>query len=135
MMELFVVCGRDLATAKEVRLAAKITYLSVGPKGDNLRETPKPLLFGSLLLVKRPGVADFAKVLVQRLRDNVEVLFFESLTPLQYKPDLWGIRAFGVRHWDKATDGGLPEESGEGRTLRPQIPGFILHIHRHVSGH
>jgi len=99
MVEWVVTCGRDLV-AEEVRLAAKISYLSVGPKIDNPLEAPNPLLFGLLWPVKRSGVSDMAKVLVQGLRDEVRVIRFESLTPFENEFELWGSGAFWAGHQD-----------------------------------
>jgi len=119
--------------AKEVRSAAKTTYLSGGPNGENLRELSKPLIFGLLWHTKRLGVSDMSKVLMQALRENVQILLSESLAPFVYEFDLWGIGAFFVGHLDGAAEGDRLGDLEASGTLRFQR--YILYIHRHVRSH
>lgn len=72
----------------------------------------KPLLLVLCWLVKRSGMSDMVKVIVQALRENVYVLFLESPTPFVYELDLWGSGVLAVGHWDEAAGlgGYLPEE-------------------------
>ena len=74
-------CGRDLAAAKEVRSAAKTTYLGFGPVGDNLTEVSDEHVFGLGLLVNGLGVGDMTIVPVQALCEKVQVSSLESLAP------------------------------------------------------
>lgn len=116
-------CGRNLAAAREARTAAKITDLSLGPKGENLRDVFKPLLSIFLWQIERSGVSDVSKVLMQVFCENFRVLFFKPLAPFVYEFELWGIGAFEARHWNGATEGGLLGDPEASQTLRP---------HRHV---
>ena len=65
MMEWMVGYGRNLATAKGVGAVTYITYLMVGPKAENIRDMPKPLLSGLLWPAERSRVGCVAIVLVQ----------------------------------------------------------------------
>jgi len=72
-----------------------MAHITVSPKVGNLREVFEPLLSGLFWPTERLWVICVAVVLVQALRDNVQVLLFERLTPFaQYESDLWGLGSF-----------------------------------------
>jgi len=96
IVEWWMCCRGDSVAAKRVQIVAKIAYLTFGPKGENLSEVLKPLIFGFLRLIKRLGVDDISKVLMQALREDFHVPFFESPTPFLYECDLWGNGTSGV---------------------------------------
>jgi len=85
-----IACGRGLAAAKGVREVADVTYLVVGPKGEEPRGIFKELLFVLVRPTKRSRVGDLAKVLVQRLGENVQVLLFESFSQFENEFGWWG---------------------------------------------
>ena len=80
IMEWMVGYGRDLAMAKSPA-ATNITHLPVGPKLENTRNLFKRLLFGVLWPAKRSRVSGMAIILVQVLRDRLQVLRCPRLTP------------------------------------------------------
>jgi hypothetical protein len=110
MMEWMVSCGRDLVAAKGVQGTTDITYLGSfdGPKAEKLPEPCKPLLFGFLWFTKRPRVTDVAVVLVQGIRDKVQIPHLESPSPFADEFDLWGIGALWDNHWGEAVESGYP---------------------------
>jgi len=110
IIEWVVDCGRGLAAAKEVRSAAKITYLGFGPESEALADGFEPLLFGLLWLVERSGVDDMTIVLVQTLREKVPVFLLESPAPFLQEFGLRRSEAFEVGHWDEANRGCIPED-------------------------
>ena len=117
-------CKRDLAAAKEARLTTKVTYYSGCDPTTNLPlGVIKIFLPVFLRDVERFGVNDMAKVLVQVLRDMVQVHLSKSLTQFADEFDLWGI---GVGHWDEAIggevlcgSGGKPDPRVIYRTSKP----------------
>ena len=80
--------------AKRVRVVFNVAYLTLSHKAENALELCKPLLFVLLGLTERSWVVCVAIVLVQMLRDKVQVPLFESLTPLVYEFDLCRIGGF-----------------------------------------
>jgi hypothetical protein len=109
-MEWMFGCGRGSVAAKGVRGATAITYPRPvdSPGADKLPEPCKPLLFGFLFFTKRFRVTEVAMVLVQGIRDNVQIPLLESPSPFVDEFDLWGIGALWVNHWDEAVEGGDP---------------------------
>ena len=91
MMEWMVVCGRSLTAAKRVLAVVNVAYRVLSHEGENASVVFKPLLSGLFWLTKRSREGCVAIVLVQVLRDKVQVLLFESLTPFAYEFDLWRI--------------------------------------------
>ena len=91
MMEWMVVCGGSLNAAKRVRAVVNVAYLVLSHEAGNTCEVLKPLLSGLVWLTERSRKGCVAIVLVQLLRDKVQVLLFETLTPFAYEFDLWGI--------------------------------------------
>ena len=90
----------DLAVVREVRLAAKIAHLTLGPFGDNLTE-----IFDVFVFVAGPpanGLGDgvMVKVVVQGLLEKVEVPGFETLDPCSHELGWWR-----VGHCGEATGG------------------------------
>lgn len=83
------------------------THLVLGPEVENPTEFFKPLLFGLVLLAKRSRVSVPAIVLVQVLRDEVDVLLAECLTQFEDEFDLRGIGTFCVGHWEKVVGSGV----------------------------
>lgn len=81
--------GGDLAAVKEVRLGGKITYHGFGPIRDLLSDSFKPFVFVLRWLVDRSGVGGMVEVIVQALRENVEVLLLEPLAPFLHELELW----------------------------------------------
>jgi hypothetical protein len=112
-MEWKIGWGRDLVAAKGVRGATSITYLGVGgPKAENLRQMCKPLLFRLLRFAERFRVSDVTKILVEGIRDTVQVPRSESLAAFVDELDLWGVGVPWVSHWDEAVEGGDPGQVG-----------------------
>ena len=114
VIEWTVNCERDSATTKRDPVAIKTPYLPLSPEVENPGHILKPLLFCFLRLAERSRVHDIAIVLVQALRDAIHVPRVKCLKPFVDEFDLWGIRAFRVRHWDGAIEGELrgdPEPS------------------------
>ena len=67
---------------REAQQIAEKAYLHLSPKGENLLHLRNPLFLVLHWPVKRTGVGDMAKVLVQVFREVVWVLFLETATPL-----------------------------------------------------
>ena len=126
VIEWVVDCERDLAAAKEVRSATKITYLGFGPESEALAHGFEPLLFGLLWLVERSGIDDMTKVLVQTLREKVPVPLLESPAPSLQEFGLRRSEAFEVGHWDEANRGRIAEDSEAG-------PGATYYISTRTS--
>jgi len=84
--------------AKGVRLAAEMTCLGLGPKGENISKMFEPLLLVLFWPPKRSGVSDMVKVVVQAFCEDFHALFLESPTPFVYELDLWRSGALGVGH-------------------------------------
>ena len=78
-----------------------------GPEVDHTRDVFEPLISGLFRPTKRPRVSCVEIVFVQGLRDKGQVLLLESLVPLEYELDLWGMGTFWVEHWGEAIGGGL----------------------------
>ena len=130
VIEWTFTCRRDSATAKGGLVATNTTHLPRGPELVTLRSMLKPLLFGLLWRAKRSRVKGIAIVLVQEIRNTVQVPRLEYLKPFVDEFDLWG---GWVRHWDGAIKGGLPGDSEATQTPGCQV--YILHSCRHVTGH
>ena len=88
-------------------VAANTTYLVLCPEADDPRERFKPLLSALLWPTCRSRIGDMAIILVQGLRNNVQIYLFESMTPLVHESDLWGFGAFWIGHWNEGIDGEL----------------------------
>ena len=88
-------------------VAANTTYLVLCPEADDPRERFKPLLSALLWPTYRSRIGDMAIILVQGLRNNVQIYLFESMTPLVHESDLWGFGAFWIGHWNEGIDGEL----------------------------
>ena len=69
------------------------TYVLLCPEADDPSDVFKPLFSGFLWLAERPRISGVAIVLMQELRDKVQILLFECQTPLVNEFDLWGIGA------------------------------------------
>jgi len=67
----------------------KITYLGLGPRGDNLTECSDESVFGFGSLANGLGVGDMLIVLVQGLLEGVQVSGLETLSPFLHELDLW----------------------------------------------
>ena len=72
----------------------------------------KPLLFRLLWFTKRFRVSDVAKILVEGIRDTVQVPRSESPATFVDEFDLWGIGVLWVSHWDEAVEDGDPGQVG-----------------------
>ena len=109
-MEWMFGCGRGSVAAKGVRGATNITYPRPisAPGADKPPEPCKPLLFGFLLFTERFRVTEVAVILVQCIRDNIQIPLLESLSPFVDELDLWGIGTLWVNHWGEAIEGGDP---------------------------
>ena len=70
-----------------------MTYILLGPETDNPSDVFKPLFSGFLWLAEGPRVSSVAIVLMQELRDKVQVPLFECQTPFVNEFDLWRIGA------------------------------------------
>ena len=66
-----------------------MTYLRLGPAGDNLAELSDEPVFGSSSLANRFGVGDMVIVLVQAPLEEVQVSGLETLSPFLHELDLW----------------------------------------------
>ena len=60
----------------------EIPYLQVSPKANGKRRLFIPLLLVRFWLVERAGMSDAAEVLVQELREVVNVPIYEPLVPI-----------------------------------------------------
>ena len=78
----------------------KITYLRLGPAGDNLTECSDESVFGPSSLANGFGVGDMVIVLVQAPLEEVQVSGLETLSPILHELDLWR-----DRHCDEASRG------------------------------
>jgi hypothetical protein len=104
MTEWRVCCGRNSARWKK---ATGITHLKLGRDVDDLGKMPKPLLFGLHGLTERSGIGVTAEVLVQRFREDVQVLLLEPDIPFAHKFELGGFGVLENGHLGEATEGGL----------------------------
>ena len=68
-----------------------MTYILLGPETDNPSDVFKPLFSGFLWLAEGLRVSGVAIVLMQGLRDKVQILLVECQTPFLNELDLWGI--------------------------------------------
>ena len=91
VMEWTVCCKGDSATAKGDPVAADIIYLKLSPDVENPRNVLKMLLFVSLWHTKRSRVTGIAIVLVEALREMIQVLPLDRLKIFVEEFDLWGI--------------------------------------------
>ena len=115
-MEWMVVCRRDLTAAKRVLEVIDMTYITFGPKGNDLPDFFEPLLFVLLWPVERFRVGDLDKVLVQVFGEDVHVLGVESSAPLFYELDLRGPGG----HCDQEAKALGPDHVPELRFINPQ---------------
>ena len=91
VMEWTVCCKGDSATAKGDPVAADIIYLKLSPDVENPRNVLKMLLFVSLWHTKRSRVTGIVIVLVEALREMIQVLPLDRLKIFVEEFDLWGI--------------------------------------------
>ena len=75
--------------AKEDRLAAKIAYLSIGPRGDRQADLFNERVFGVGFLASGLGIGDMAIVAVQVLLEKVKIPGLETLAPFLHELELW----------------------------------------------
>ena len=82
-----------LYSLKLNRVESEISYLEIGHKTETRTELFEPLFPVLYGLTERSGVGDTNVVLVQRLRDKVQISRLERLIPFVYEFDLRGFGA------------------------------------------